>query len=172
MSVLDQALQLREGFYGAVVTEPAKVLPATGIVSIFNVNNGPVLITSLIGLVTTACSATATTVTVGVTPAGGTSAPAALATAGTITSLPVGAFVGLDPFASAAPVALAVAPASGVVQGGNIPLGGAGVSLHNGGIAMVSAGVITITTNATNTGAFAWYLTYAPVVAGANVTAV
>lgn len=167
MSVLDQAMQLRAGFFGELVTEPAKVLPATGLVSIFNVNNGPVLITSLIGLVTTACSATATTVTVGVTPAGGASAPAALATASAVTSLPVGAFVSI---AAGAVAALVVSPASGVLVGG--AAGDAGVSLHNGGIAIVSAGAITITTSATNTGAFSWSLTYAPLVAGASISAV
>jgi hypothetical protein len=48
----------------------------------------------------------------------------------------------------------------------------AGVPLAYGGLAVVSAGAITITTSATNTGAFAWAASYVPLVAGASVVAV
>jgi hypothetical protein len=174
MSVYDQAVQAREGEYGLMVLEPAKVLPATGLASIFTVNVGPVLITSLTGLVTTACSATATTITIGATPTGGSSAPAVLATAGTgVASLPVGAYVAVAPFTgTATPAVLLQSPASGVMGGGIAAYTAAGAPLANGGIAVVSPGVITITTSATNTGAMSWTCSYVPLVVGASVTAV
>jgi hypothetical protein len=59
---------------GLYVDRAAAALPATATQTIFNVANGGILLTSFVGRVGTALGATATTVTVGVTPSGGGSA--------------------------------------------------------------------------------------------------
>lgn len=163
MSGLVQGLMLREVMFGLQVTEPAKNLPQTGTGNIFNVNNGRVILTSLIGQVTTAIGATATTLSVGVAPTGGTASTTVLATAGTITSLALGSLV-------AVPVT-----AGALIVGGN----GTGVVappgaslINSAGIAIISPGFITITTSANDTGQIQWTLGYVPFDAGANVTAV
>lgn len=143
---------------GNKVEEPAAVLPATGTAHLFTVSGGRVAITGLVGQCTTVCSATATTVSVGMTPAVGTASVASLATATAITSKEVGTLVSLP---SGAPGALVV--------GANA--GGAGQVQGPGGY-VVQPGTVDIVTSATNTGAFKWTLTYVPLDDGASVTAV
>lgn len=142
---------------GIKVEEPAAVLPATGTQHIFNVNGGRVLVTGLLGQVTTVCSGTATTVSIGTTPTVGTTNTTGLCTATAITSLEVGSLVSL-PLTKGA---LAV--------GAN---GGAGVQITGDGGIVVPAGQIDVVTSATNTGAFKWTIFYVPIDDGANITAV
>lgn len=142
---------------GFKVEEPAAVLPGTATGHIFLVSGGRVVVTSLVGQVTTVCSGTATTVSVGTTPTVGTANTTGLATATAITSLEVGSLVSL-PLTKGA---LAV--------GAN---GGASVQIPADGGLIVPAGNIDIVTSATNTGAFKWTLTYYPYDDGASVSAV
>lgn len=142
---------------GTKVEEPAAVLPATATGHIFLVSGGRVVVTSLVGQVTTVCSATATTVSVGTTPTVGTANTTGLATATAITSLEVGSLVSIP-------------LTKGALQVGSN--GGAAVQIMGDGGLVVPAGNIDIVTSATNTGAFKWTLTYYPYDDGASVSAV
>jgi len=168
VSVFPSGTQLREALFGLLVTGPSKTIPGAGLQTIFNVTGGRILLTSLLGLVSvTAIGGTATTLSVGVTPTGGASAPTALCTATAITSSVVGTTFIVPPAQGSA---LIVVGASGVQAGGSATAFGAG-QIANGGLCLVSAGVITITTSATTTGAVTWACTYMPYDAAAAVTA-
>lgn len=156
MSVIIQGYQLKELLLGTSVSEPAGVLPATATGNIFTVTGGRVVITSLIGTCTTVCTATATTVSVGVTPTTGTANNTGIATATAVTSAEVGSLVSLPITKGALLV--------NVLAGGAAQVQPAGY--------VVEPGTVTITTSATNTGAFKWDLTYIPLDAGASVAAV
>jgi hypothetical protein len=164
MSVFPTGLQIRESLYGLIVQEPAKNIPQTNFSNIFTVSGGRVLLTSLVGQVTTAIGATATTISVGVTPTGGSLAAAAIATATAITSAAVGTLVSV-----AMPVgALVVGAVAGT---GVLALGGSNL-FSTGSQLLVSPGVINISTSANDTGAMSWTCTYIPYDTGATVTAV
>ncbi len=162
MSALIQGVQLRALLYGVKLDEPAAVLPATTTGNIFTVTGGRIVITSLVGQCTTVCSATATTLSIGLTPTTGTAQNAGLATATAVTSSEVGTLV-------------AVAAAA---IGGSVPAlvvgakAGQAVNAPHGIGYVVQPGTITITTNATNTGAFSWTMTYVPYDDGASAAAV
>jgi hypothetical protein len=143
---------------GVKVEEPAAVLPATATAHLFTVSGGRVIVTGLVGQCTTVCSATATTVSVGVTPTTGTASATGLCTATAVTSSEVGTLVSLPSGAKGA-----------LVVGANA---GSGVQVQGPGGYVVQPGTIDITTSATNTGAFKWTLTYIPLDDGASVTAV
>lgn len=161
MSVFPSGAQLRETTYGISVQEPAKTIPQTTFSNIFTITGGRIILTTLVGQVTTAIGGTAITLSVGTTPSGGSLAAAAIATATAITSLAVGALVSV-----ANPVgALVVGGASGVVA-----LGGS--SIDDATCLLVSPGVINISTSANNTGAMSWTCTYVPYDSGAVVTPV
>ncbi len=157
MTVLIQGPQVRAIALGVKVDQPAAVLPATTTVTLFDVTGGRVLITGLCGQCTTVCTATATTVSVGLTPTAGTAQNAGLASTTAITSSEVGTLVGLNLTAGGALVVGAKA-GSAVQVAGHAPY-------------VVQPGAITITTSATNTGAFSWSLTYVPLDDGASVAA-
>jgi hypothetical protein len=136
------------------VVNPGKVLPATGTGNLFAVT-GVVLVTGLFGIVSTVFSVTNVSPTLGVT-----GAPAAIA---------------------AAPVAAMTATAVGSVLipapklGGALPAAvAAQEAVAAAGVFVVNAADITITTNATNTGAITWVLNYMPLYPGtaASVAAV
>jgi hypothetical protein len=142
---------------GTKVEAPAAVLPATATANIFTVAGGRVAITGLVGVCTTVCSATATTLALGTAPTVGTANTTGLTSATAITSKEAGTMVSLPP-----------AVGSGLVVGTNA---GVAAQLSGQGACVVSAGTITITTSATNTGAFRWTLTYIPFDDGASVAA-
>lgn len=170
MSVTPRGIELLVAHYGNQVFEPAKTIPGTTFSNIFTVSGGRVLLTSLTGVVTTVIGATATTLSVGVTPTGGSLAATALCTATSINGSAVGTQVGVPPIITNA---LIVSPASNVLQAGNGATTAAiGVPIINGGIATVSPGVININTSATTTGAMSWTLMYIPLDSAAFVTAV
>lgn len=145
---------LRRLLFGRKVDRATATLPQTATGSIFTVSGGRVLVTGLIGEVTTVIGGTATTLTVVSTPASGTATTLASATA--ITSKEVGAECTL-PLTSGG--ALVVANAGG---GGQFP-GHAGY--------VVPVGSIQITTSASTTGSIKWSLTYVPLDDGASVAA-
>jgi hypothetical protein len=138
----------RQNTYGMKVERAAQVLPATGAVTIFNVT-GRVIITTLIGEVTTATSATATNLKIdAVGTASGVTTP--LVTNTLVTSLTVGNEFSFTSLGAVATV-------------------GAAVTQNNETI--VPTGIIRITTDATNTGAIRWTLLYYTLDDGASVTA-
>jgi len=140
--------QLRNS-YGIKVERLAAVLPATAAQTIFTVTGGRILLTTLVGEVTTVCTATVTnlkidavgTVSTVVTP---------LAINTLVTSLAVG-----NEFAFSALGAVATV--------------GSAVTQNNETI--IPPGIVRITTDATNTGAMKWLVTYIPLDDGATVAA-
>src|SRR6266487_4445118 len=143
--------------FGQIVIGAAKTIPGTATQSIFTVTGGLILLTSLVGLVTKAIGGTATTLSAGSTPTGGSANVTSLATATAITSATVGTLIAVPKTTGALVVA------NGAVAAGGV--------LDMGGIAVVPAGVVTVTTSATTTGAITWRLTYLPYDAGVSVTA-
>lgn len=162
-----QAAQLFASAYGALVTGGAKTLPASTSGDIFTVTGGRVIVTSLTGVVSTAIQAQATTLSVGTKPTGGSSATATLCATADLNGKPVGTSLAV-PLAKAS--ALIVSGADGTVVW-NGSSGGQGVAFTAGGLALVPAGSIQVTTVATSTGAITWSVTYVPYDAGAVVAA-
>lgn len=161
-----QAAQLFAVYYGALVTGGPKTLPASTSGDIFTVTGGRVVITSITGVVTTAIQNQACTLSVGHKPSGGSAQTTTLATATAVTNAAIGASVAVPPFSSGSPQALAVLATTAVVPGTDL-----GTVITSGGIAMVPAGTIQVTTSATNTGAITYSVTYVPYDSGAVVTA-
>jgi len=120
-----------------------KVLPATTTGNLFSVT-GPVLVLSLVGVVTTAFTVTAVKPTLGYT-----GAPAAIAAA---------------PAAGYASTVVGSVVEMPATLGGQLPaaVGSSGAAASLGGFIVGAATTITITTDATNTGALDWLLTYIP----------
>lgn len=162
-----QAAQLFAAAYGAVVTGGAKTLPASTSGDIFTVSGGRVIITSLTGTVSTVIQAQATTLSVGNKPTGGASATATLCATADLNGKPVGTSVAV-PAAKASALIVSAADGTLVWNGAS---GGQGVSLASGGLALVPAGSIQVTTVATSTGAITWTVTWVPYDAGATVVA-
>ncbi len=136
---------IRTAQLGVKVDRATAVLPSGTLGNIFTVSGGRVLVTSLVGEVTTVLGAGANTITIGVAPTVGVGSATVLGTALTITTAAVGSH-----FSAAVSGAAVgdVATQAGVV----IPATGF----------LVNAGSITITTTATVTGSVKWSLTYIP----------
>lgn len=154
MSVLIQGPQIRQILLGTKVDRATATLPQTTQAAIFTVAGGRILVTGLIGEVTTVMGATATTLKVTSNPTAGTDVDLTSATA--VTSKEVGSQFTL-PNASAS--ALVVNNAGG---GGQLPS-------HNPYI--VPVGTLDLVTSASDTGSVKWSLTYVPLDDGASVTA-
>jgi hypothetical protein len=167
MSVSPSPLQVREASFGFLVTGGAKTLPASGSGDIFAVNNGRVIITSLTGVVSTVIQAQATTLSVGNKPTGGSSATATLCATADLNGKPVGTSLAV-PAAKASALIVSGADGTVVFNGSS---GGQGIPVSSGGLALVPAGTIQVTTVATSTGAIIWSVTYVPYDVGATVTA-
>jgi hypothetical protein len=140
---------IRSVNYGTRVARLAATLPATGNQTIFTVT-GRVLITTLIGEVTTATGATVTNLKVTAVSTVGSIATDLTANAA-VTSLAVGNLYGISGIAATA---------------ANI-----GSAVQQSNELVVQPGVIRITTDATNTGAMTWTVTYVPLDDGASIVA-
>lgn len=162
-----QAAQVFAAAYGAVVTGGAKTLPASTTGHIFTVSGGRVIVTSLTGVVSTAIQAQATTLSVGNTPTGGSASTASLSATADLNGKAAGTSLAVP---QAAGSALIVSGADGTLLW-NTTSGAQGVALSSGGLRLVPAGTIDVTTVATSTGAITWSVTYVPYDAGAVVTA-
>ena len=162
-----QAAQMFVAAYGALVTGAAKALPATASGDIFTVTGGRVIVTSLTGVVSTVIQAQATTLSVGNKPTGGSSAVATLCATADLNGKPVGTSLAV-PQAKASALIVSGADGTLVWNGGS---GAQGTAFENGGLALVPAGAIQVTTGATSTGAIIWSVTYIPYDAGATVAA-
>lgn len=167
MSVVPKPSELFAAYYGSLVTGGPKTLPASTSGDIFTVAGGRVIITSLTGVVSTAIQAQATTLSVGNKPTGGSSATATLCATADLNGKPVGTSLAV-PAAKAS--ALIVSGADGTLVW-NGSSGGQGIPFASGGLALIPAGTIQVTTVATSTGAITWSVTWLPYDAGAVVTA-
>jgi hypothetical protein len=160
MATSTQLKQIRNAALGFLTFHAGQVVPTVALSpqTIYTVSGGPILIVSLMAKVSTVMSGTAYTLTVGLTPTegAGSSAPAALASAGTFTSLEVGTMASLGATAGAA-----------LVTGAN-----ASTILLKQPPVFCSPGVITLTGSATQTGALKWYLNWIALDDASNVVAV
>lgn len=154
MSVIIQGPQIRQILLGTKVDRATATLPQTAQGSIFTVAGGRILLTGLVGEVTTATGATATTLKVTSNPTTGTDVDLTSATA--VTSKEIGAQFTLPATSGSGLV---------VANGG----GGGQFPAHNPYI--VPVGTIDLVTSASDTGSVKWSLTYVPLDDGATVTA-
>lgn len=153
MSVLNDGAAMLKAVLGIRVQRATAVLPATTQAAIFTIGTGRVIVTSLIGTVTTATSATATNLSVTGNPTSGTDV--VLASVLAVASKEVGSTFTLPvTFGSALQVQAA---------------GAAGLPIGTGYI--LNPGTLDLITSATNTGSVKWDLTYVPLDDGAVVTA-
>lgn len=146
--------QLRQLRLGAKVDRATSTLPATGDLTIFTVTGGRVLVTSILGEVTTVIQAQACAIKLKSVPTTGTTKDIS----GTldINAFEVGALISLDGTAL-----------STALSGTNA---GAALGTKDPGI-FIPVGSIKLNTAATNTGAIKWSLTYIPYDTGASVAA-
>jgi hypothetical protein len=140
---------------GIKVSRATAALPQSATGNIFTITGGRIFVFALIGEVTTALGATATTLKVSSLPTIGSSLD--LCTALTVTSFAAGVHFSLP---SAAGSAL-------VSDTGT----GAGVQDIATSPWMLPAGAITITTSASDTGSVKWDVVYVPLDDGVQVAA-
>jgi hypothetical protein len=112
---LIQGNQLRNIVIGTLVTKAAQTLPQNTTKTLYTVTGSAVLITGLMGVVTTAIGATATNLSVGMAPTTGTAETAGIANATAITSLAVGTWLHA-PINGSASVSAPTFPATGTPQ--------------------------------------------------------
>lgn len=159
MSVIIQGYQLREIAFGVQVTK-SWTLPASATTqTLFTASGGLVVVTSLVGQVTTAIGSTATTLALGLgTPGvGGTLDTDGIGTATTITSQEIGTLI----------TAQASSGLGGAVVVGSL----AGSAAFLPAPFVINSATITATTSANaGGGVIKWYLTYIPVDTGATVS--
>lgn len=153
MSVLNDALAFQKAIFGLKVSRAAANLPQTAQGAIFTVSGGRVLITSLVGTVTTAIQNQACTLAVTGNPTSGTDVVWAVASA-SIASKEVGGTATLP----------------GTFGGQLVVQNAGGASTPNYAV-VANPGTIDITTSASNTGQMSWEITYVPLDSGAAITA-
>jgi len=154
MSVLNNGAAYLGGVLGLQVNRAAATLPATAQTPYFTVTGGKVLITGIVGEVTTAVQAQATTLQLIATPAAGTAV--ALSSAATDAT-------GKEAGATITPAA---------TLGGALSISNAGANVLSFGVGfVVRTGTIDLKTVATSTGATKWTVTYVPLDSGAAVVA-
>jgi len=154
VSVLDSGAGMLKSVLGLKVSRATAALPATTQAAIFNINTGRVIVTSLVGSVTTAIQNQACTVKVTGNPTAGTDVDLSAVSA-SIAAKEVGSIFVL-------PAAAATALAVGNAGGERLQIG-VGVVLN--------PGTLDLVTSATNTGSVKWDITYVPLDAGASITA-
>lgn len=159
MATFIQGTALRQMQFGNLVKKLAQVPPNSGSsATLFTVAGGMVMVTSLLGRVSTALSGTTGAIALGTKPTVGTEKTAGIATAGVVGAAEVGTMLTVGASSS-----LATALVVSVLFAGNVPF----QSLRF----TVNAGIIEVTTSvATMTGAIDWYLTYVPLDDGASVS--
>lgn len=152
MSTLIQGDQLRTLLYGTRVDRATAALPASTTGSLFTVTGGRVILTSIVGEVTTVIQTQACNTKIVSTPTTGTAVD--LCAVLDITADEVGCLYGITGLFSDAMV------------GSNA---GAGPVLHRP--IVIPIGSIKLSTAATNTGSVKWSMTYIPLDNGATVAA-
>lgn len=159
MSVLNDADAFRKMLFGLRVQRATAALPATTQAAIFTVSGGRVVLTSLLGEVTTIIQAQANAVKVTSNPTTGSDVD--LCATVDVNALEVGGKLSLIPDFDATPFSVAL----GKQLAGAAPFG-----LGPRGI-VLAAGTLDLVTGATNTGSVKWDLHYVPLDLGATVTA-
>lgn len=155
MSMIVAGSQVRAANMGAAVRRAAAALPQTAQSALFTVTNGSIIVTGLIGEVTTAIQAQATTVQIIANPSGAGTDVNLTNSTGDLNGKEVGSTVTL-------PATLG-GTASVSLAGGNVlPLGSGFV---------VRPGTIDLKTGASSTGAVKWTLFYLPLDDNATVSA-
>ena len=96
MAAFIQGYELRTLLFGNLVTKSAQTLPQTATSTLYTVSGGNVLVTGLIGVVSTVIGATVTTLALGTVPSTGTAESTGIATATAITSSEAGVWVGVQ----------------------------------------------------------------------------
>lgn len=148
--------------YGPVVVKTAVANPTSAAtLNLFTVSTGTVLVTNLIGVVTTAATA-GSTYTIGVTTSNKTLATALANASSVYTTMVAGATLALAP---------GTVSASGNTAGSSpMTTGLQGVVAPTGVNAIVPAGTITATAAGAMGGNISWYCTYVPLDFGAYVS--
>lgn len=155
MTVMNEGALFRKSMFGIrVANDAGKTLPATGTGTIFTVTGGNVLVTSIVGVVTTAIQAQANAVKLVATPTVGTVNN--LTDTTDVNGWAVGGL--LAPTSPSAGVAVLTKTTGGGILTLALPF-------------VIAAGAIGLNTAATSTGAIKWTLTYVPLDDGATVTA-
>lgn len=160
MTAIIQGYQLREIALGIQVLKAAQTPPNSGSsATLFTVSGGSVLVTSLLGEVSTVLSGTTGQISLGTVPTVGTTEAAGIATATVVGGAEAGTWMGVQSSSGlAGALAINAEPAkAGFVVWLSAPF-------------VVPAGTISVsTTVATMTGAITWYLHYVPLDTGAAV---
>lgn len=153
MSAQVSGSTLREVLLGSKVERATAALPQTATGTLFTVTGGRVMITSIVGQVTTGIQAQANAVKLVATPSG----------AGAVNDLC--ATVDVNGLAAGGLVSV-----TGLAGDVAVKSTGGGVSTLRNPI-IVAAGAIGLNTAASNTGSVKWSLTYVPLDDGASVKA-
>lgn len=148
MSTIIQGYQLRTLREGSLVVKGPAVVPNAAETNLFTISGGNVLVTSLIGVVTTVFTATATTLTMGPKPTVGATVAGGIHNLTVLTSAALGAYV-MPAFTAGVGGVGTVVGSIGVFPAGVFPF-------------VVPAGTIEYEASAANTGQITWYLTYVP----------
>lgn len=159
MTTIIQGDQLQKILFGTKVSRAAATLPQTTTAAIFTVAGGRVLITGLIGQVTTIIQAQANAIKLIANPTVGSDVD--LCATVDINGLEAGGLLSLTPDLDATPFSVALDKQ----LAGAIPFGYAARAL------CVAAGTIDLSCAASNTGSVKWDLTYIPLDTGASVAA-
>lgn len=154
MSTLIHPDALRKLLFGSHVVRAAAALPQSTTGHLFTVTGGRILIIGLVGKVTTAVQAQATTLQLVATPGTGTAVNLNLVTASDLNAKEVGSQVTLDVPANKAVITTAGAG----YMGPPVPIS-------------MGPGTIDLTTVASSTGAMQWDLFYVELDDGASVAA-
>lgn len=153
MSTIIAGPQIRQVQLGIKVDRATATLPQTATGNLFSIAGGRVLLTSIVGEVTTVLGATATNAKLVSTPTTGTAVDLCAVLA--IASKEVGTLFGITGLFSDAMVGAnagaSVAPRNGVI----LPIGNLGLN-----------------TSANDTGSVKWSVTYIPIDDGASMAAV
>lgn len=158
MSVLTSSSAYRAMQLGIQVNRATATLPATAAQNIFTVTVGRVLLTSLLGEVTTIIQAQSTTVKLTSTPTTGTAVDLT-ANTGDINALEVGGLITVTPALTLTPFGLAIQKQL------------AGAATLPAVRIVIPIGSLSYTTGATSTGSIKWTMTYIPLDDGATVVA-
>ncbi|MGW0587453.1 hypothetical protein [Streptosporangium sp. NPDC002607] len=153
MSTMIQGDQLRAVMLGTKVDRAAANLPQTATGALFTVTGGRVLVTSIVGRVTTGIQAQANAIKLVATPSGSGAVNDLSATVES-NGLAVGGLLGI----------------TGLAADAMVKSTGGGVSNLRNPI-VVAAGAIGLNAAASNTGQVEWSLTYIPLDNGATVVA-
>jgi hypothetical protein len=152
MSVLNDASALRKALFGNVVSRATAALPQTTQAALFTVTGGRVLVTSIVGEVTTVIQTQANNTKLVANPTTGTDVD--LCAVLSVSADEVGCLYGITGLFSDAMV------------GAN-----AGATVVPRNPVVVPAGSIDLNCAASNTGSVKWILTYVPLDDGASVAA-